>query len=578
METIVASNAIRILQLEADKADATRVQQALMSRNGHLFSITRVERLYDAISKAQEQSYDLLLLELSLPDAQGLESLNLLQTTVPNVPIIVLTGVDDEKLALESVQAGAQDYLVKGQMDPHTLRRTILHAIERHRLVVELRVDRQRVHYLATHDVLTSLPNRHHYYDILARAVVYAERYERTLAVFLLDLNGFKKINDSLGHAAGDQLLTSVASRLKRCTRRSDTVARLGGDEFTVILPEIQDPMNATKAAERIIESFQSPFLIAGRQVPVTCAIGISLFPRDGKNVDSMISTADAAMYKAKGEGKNCYSFYNFTSNEESNRQVSLEKRLRLALERREFEVYYQPQIDIDRKRIVGAESLLRWNHPEEGLLPPQQFLTITEDCGLILPLGEWAIRNACKQNRAWQQSGYNRIRVSVNLSPRQFRQKELVKTLGQILSETGLEPRFLELEISETSIMENLGTAISTVNALRKMGVRVSINDFGSRHSSISSSKRLPVNALKIDPSLVGGITSGGHYASIIPDIVAMAGTMKCDTIAVGVETQEQLDFLQSHRCRIMQGHLFRKPMTADDMGNLLAAGEVGF
>ncbi len=545
METIVASNAIRILQLEADKADATRVQQALMSRNGHLFSITRVERLYDAVSKAQEQSYDLLLLELSLPDAQGLESLNLLQTTVPNVPIIVLTGVDDEKLALESVQAGAQDYLVKGQIDWHTLRRTILNAIERHRLVVELRVDRQRVHYLATHDVLTSLPNRHHYYDILARAVVHAERYERTLAVFLLDLNGFKKINDSLGHAAGDQLLTSVASRLKRCTRRSDTVARLGGDEFTVILPEIQDPMNATKAAERIIESFQSPFLIAGRQVPVTCAIGISLFPRDGKNVDSMISTADAAMYKAKGEGKNCYSFYNFTSNEESNRQVSLEKRLRLALERREFEVYYQPQIDIDRKRIVGAESLLRWNHPGEGLLPPQQFLTIAEDCGLILPLGEWAIRNACKQNRAWQQSGYNRIRVSVNLSPRQVRQMELVKTLGQILSETGLEPRFLELEISETSIMENLGTAISTVNALRKMGVRISINDFGSRHSSISSSKRLPVNALKIDPSLVGGITSGGHYASIIPDIVAMAGTMKCDTIAVGVETQEQLDFL---------------------------------
>jgi diguanylate cyclase (GGDEF)-like protein/PAS domain S-box-containing protein len=419
----------------------------------------------------------------------------------------------------------------------------------------------EQIKHLAYHDALTNLPNRLLFKDRLTVALSHAQREGSRLAVLFLDLDRFKVINDSLGHNIGDQLLQAVAARVQACVRESDTVARLGGDEFTVLLPRLQRSDDAAPVASKIIEAIRHPFNIEGREFFTTTSIGISLFPEDGTDAEALIKNADTAMYQAKEVGRDNYQLFNAHVNAKALQRIQIEHGLRKALANEEFAVHYQPIFDLRSGRITGVEALLRWKHPEMGSIPPGTFIPLAEATGAMIPIGTWALREACRQARAWHDMGYKSLTLAVNLSVTQLQQPDLVQRVREILDETQLPPRLLELEITESSAMISPETSVRTLYDLKKLGLRISLDDFGTGHSSLSYLKRFPIDTLKVDQSFVRDITSDPDTAAIVEAIIAMAHSLRLKVIAEGVEFTEQANFLRTHGCDQMQGYLIKPP-----------------
>jgi diguanylate cyclase (GGDEF)-like protein len=432
----------------------------------------------------------------------------------------------------------------------------------------------EKLRYQAYHDALTGLPNRNRFAERLEEAILGARRTGTTFAVLFVDLDHFKYINDSLGHHIGDLLLQAVGERLKRGLRASDIVARIGGDEFIMLLGEVGRIEFAARVAEKLRDSVANPsYPIEGHELRVTPSIGISIFPDDGQDAATLIKNADAAMYHAKGMGRNNFQFYAREMNARAFAVVSLEHSLQRAMERDEFVLHYQPQVELASGRLVGAEALVRWQHPEMGLVLPVQFISVAEERGLIVPIGDWVLRQACQRNRAWHDAGLPRVPVSVNVSPLQFRQRDFAERVAAALEGAGLAAEFLELEITESVIMHSIEAAMKTVHALKAMGVRLSIDDFGAGHAGFGYLKQFPVGRLKLDQSFVRGLPSDVDDVAIATAVLGMAHALRLKVIAEGVETEAQVNFLRARECDQAQGYYFSQPLPAEEFAALVAA-----
>ena len=435
----------------------------------------------------------------------------------------------------------------------------------------------EKIHFLANYDSLTGLANRRLFKDRVTQALAYAQRQQVFVAILYMDLDRFKVVNDTLGHAVGDLLLQGVAERLKKCVRTSDSVARdvdpdsqsclarLGGDEFTVLLNNLRDPEDAERVAQLIHRELAKPFQLDQHEVFMTVTIGIACFPADGSDLDALLKNADTAMYSAKTLSRNGYQFYSLSMNEQAEQRLALEADLRHALDRGEFVVYFQPQVDLRTGAIVGAEALLRWNHPTRGVLLPNRFLSMTEDVGMGTALGEWVLRTACTQAKGWSAAGHPSIQLSVNLSDSQFHDSNLTKKVAHVLANTKFPPELLDLELTETIAVRNPERSVATLQDLRAVGVQLSLDDFGTGFSSLRHLQQYPINALKIDQSFVRNIAANQRDASITRTVIEMAHNLGLRVIAEGVETQDQLDFLREHGCEEVQGFIVSQPLPPD-------------
>jgi diguanylate cyclase (GGDEF)-like protein len=403
--------------------------------------------------------------------------------------------------------------------------------------------------------------------DRLIMALAQAARINQKVAVFFLDLDRFKDINDSLGHSTGDGLLKSVAERIRRCVREGDTVSRFGGDEFTLLIPRVDHIEDAAKIAQKIIETLKIPFSINEHELFVTTSIGISLFPIDGTDPETLVRNADTAMYRAKDQGRDNYQLYAPAMNARALERLALENMLRKALSHRDFVLFYQPVVDINTKNVVGVEALIRWKHPELGLLSPAHFISAAETSGLIIPIGDWVLRTACRQAKLWQKKLEPELTVAVNLSARQFQQPNLTEEIAEVLEETGLDAKYLELEITESNAMQNAENTIYTLRELKALGVRISMDDFGTGYSSLNYLKRFPIDTLKLDQSFVREITSNPTDAAIATAVISMAHTLNLRVIGEGVEKEDQFQFLQARGCDYIQGYLFSPPLAVENL-----------
>jgi len=424
----------------------------------------------------------------------------------------------------------------------------------------------ERLNYLAYHDSLTGLPNRSLYNDRLSQAMIEARRQGRFVGVMLLDVDHFKMVNDTMGHEAGDELLRDIGKRLSVCIRDSDTVARFGGDEFGLALGDMADPRDAIYVAQKILDSFAPPFFVAGREFFVGPSIGIAIYPVDNDNLEGLVQNADSAMYHAKAQGRNNFQFYSTELTTRARSRLDTETNLRRALERREFLLHYQPKFSLKTGEMTGVEALIRWQHPELGMVPPLDFIGIAEDSGLILPIGEWVLRAACQQVKRWNDEGLAKVKLAVNLSTKQFRHSRLKETLASTLSETGFDPRYLEFEITESVLMENSAAVSEVLAELKALGISISVDDFGTGYSSLSYLKRFPIDALKIDRSFVRDVPADHDDAAIVRAIIAMSRSLRMKVIAEGVETEEQKCFLRAEGCDEIQGFLSGAPMPPED------------
>ena len=554
----------RVLLIEDNPGDVRLIREMLSEGEEGLFELDCVGRLSQGLEYLSTQAAGVVLLDLSLPDSYGFDTFLKVYAHSPKVPIIVLTGNDDQTVALSAVKTGAQDYLVKGKLDRELLLRSMQYSIERKRY-------QEQLEYQANYDALTGLPNRNLLHDRL-RQSVYAQRFVRSIGVVFLDIDHFKFVNDSLGHNTGDKLLQKVAERLLESVRDGDTVARLGGDEFILILNDQTGQEVIYRAMQRIISRITEPVEIDGQELLVTASAGISLYPQDGPDVETLLKNADAAMYRAKEKGRNNFQFYTAEMNRQVNERLKMESSLRRALERNELELYYQPRIRVADGALAGCEALLRWQHPELGLTLPERFIGLAEETGLIIPIGEWVIRTACARARTWQNNGAAPISVSVNLSMRQFRQDGLSSAVDDALRVSGLDPRLLEMELTESLVMQDTEAAIRVLERLREIGVELSVDDFGTGHSSLSYLTRLPISALKIDQSFVQAIRGTGESGEgiVAQAIISLGHNLNLKVVGEGVETAVQFDFLKRHSCDEVQGYHFGRPMPAAEFERL--------
>lgn len=440
--------------------------------------------------------------------------------------------------------------------------------------ITERKQAQEKIHYLAYHDTLTGLPNRVSFEERLTEALTRGESSQQPLAVMFLSLDRFKKFNDTLGHIVGDQLLRSVANRLSATMREGDALARFASDEFAFLLTRVRDANEAAEAAQQFQQILDTPFEVDGQELYVTASIGIGLYPHDAADAQDLLKDAGAALYRAKQQGGNNFQFYTADMNERALQRLSMENKMRWALERNEFKVYYQPQVSVDTGQIVGMEALVRWQHPEMGLVSPSEFIPLAEDTGLIGSIGEWVLRTACAQTKAWHDFGFPSLHVAVNLSPRQFQQPDLLLMIAKTLRDTGLQADCLELEVTEGSVMKNTESAISTLRELKAMGIKISIDDFGAGYSSLTYLKNLPIDALKIDQSFVRDMSTDPNDAAIVMAIIQLAHSLKLKVTAEGVENDDQLRFLRLLRCDDMQGYLFCKPLPVEGFEQVLIEG----
>jgi len=563
-----------ILLVEDNLGDARLLREMFDGQGAHFGELTHVDCMNAAEKHLAEHTVDIILLDLGLPDAQGLGAIRRTRAVAPDVPLVVLTGLDDESMAVQALQHGAQDYLIKGQIETRALLRALRYAIERKAMEsAALAMARQMAH-AAEHDALTGLPNRMLLNDRVSQAIIAAPHHMKKVAVLFLDLDGFKHINDSLGHPIGDKLLQSIANRLVECARDSDTVSRQGGDEFVVLLSEVEQAEDAAIAARRMLQTVAECYSIDRHDLHVTASVGVSVYPDDGLDAETLIKNADTAMYQAKESGRQSYEFFKPAMNVRAVERQSLEEGLQRALERRELTLYYQPQVNLTTGAITGAEALIRWMHPTRGLVSPADFIPVAEDCGLILSIGAWVLREACGQARAWMDAGLRATNMAVNVSAMEFRDQNFLENLFAILAETGLDPKSLELELTESVLMKHASSTAKILQTLRESGMRVAVDDFGTGYSSLSYLRKFPVDTLKIDQSFIRQISTDGDDTTIVKAVIGMARDLKLRVIAEGVETPEQAVFLRACRCQEAQGYYFGRPVPPQQFAMLLRNG----
>ncbi|MFQ5674643.1 MAG: EAL domain-containing protein [bacterium] len=567
-------NNLNLLLIENETDGIEDLKQVLSGGCTPSFQLKSCRRLEEGIACASGGDFDVVLFDISLPDGQGLHALEKFIEKVPDLPVIALMGKDDSVFGKKAVEVGAQDYLGKEQFDHQLLSRSVSYSLERHRLLRELKAARMAERFLAHRDNLTELPNRRLFYDRLQQSILHAKRYGHLFAILFLDLDGFKTVNDKLGHGTGDLLLQKAAERLRSCVRQSDTVARWGGDEFTIILNRIANDQDAITVAQKILDSISEPFIINEHELFVSTSIGISLYPSDGTDQEQLLKKADTAMYRAKQDGKNGFRCYNVSMDVGYFEQLIEINNLRQALEADELEPYYQPQIDLATGEIVGVEAFVRWHHPKLGLIPPSKFMSLAIQTGLILQIDDWMLRKVCEQNKEWQESGYGAIRVSVNLSERTFREPKLPSILSRTIKETGVNANDLVLEITENGSMEEIDKTVSRLQEFKDLGVKIALHQFGTGKSSLSCLKSLPKDILKIDRSFVNGIPDNEEDMTITKGIAALAHSLDLKVIAEGVETQEQLSFFLHPGCDEVQGYYICQPLSADSFTSLLRTG----
>jgi len=734
---------LKALLVEKTPEDAKALMKILASaNNGHAFDVSWVDKLELGLAQLSKYQFDVILLDLSLAGHKGLNAISRIRNLVAHATIVVLNNIHDDKMMVEAARQGAQDYIVKSEIDAKTFARLILYAIERKRtaealhhtsdkhqrqnrvleelakrkildsgdlrtavmevaeaaartlgiervsvwlfdddrlklhcinlfqtstkthssglemlamqyptyfealkgdrtvsindvhndsrtveiskayfapigvnsvLAMPVRLGSQmagvvcyehvgaskawsseeenfgdsiadlvslaleafeerRVNRLAYHDRLTDLPNQMLLMDRLNQAIIAARFYNQMVAVLFIDLDQLKRINATLGHASGDQLLQAVADRLRKTLYETDTVTRIGGDEFAILLPKIVRMQDVTRVTEKIFNAFSPSFNIATHEISINCNIGISIFPNDGEDAETLLNNANAAVSVAKEQGKNSYQFYSPAMNAHSLERLVMANDLRQAMQNQELRVYYQPVVDLETGRITGAEALVRWERPHVGLVSPAKFIPVAEETGLIVPIGEWVLRTACLQNKKWQVEGLPPINISVNVSPHQFYQANLPELVAKVLTESGLNPTNLKLEITETAIIQSPEQTIKALHELSAMGVKLSIDDFGKGYWPLSYLTSFPIDHLKIDLSFVQNVTQNPNDRAIVKAIISMAHSLKLEVVAEGVETEDQLEFFQRNNCDLIQGFLFSKPVPTDDFTKMLS------
>jgi diguanylate cyclase (GGDEF)-like protein/PAS domain S-box-containing protein len=683
-----------VLLIENDLKQARLIRAMFDDQGPYSFALTHVASLADAETWLAGNSADIVLLDLGLPDPGEPDAVSRARAAAPRASIVLLSSLDDEPKAIQAIQDGAQDYLIKGQIEPHKLMRALGNADERkmneealfnekeraqttlnciadavictdmsgnitffnpiassmmgwplkeavgrhlteafrivdaatrkaildpmakaasedlkgnlplncvlihrdgHEVFIEdsvapihdregkvtgavivfrdvsvARAQSEQMTHLAEHDALTGLPNRLLFCDRVGQAISLARRHGGRVAVLFLDLDGFKLINDSLGHAAGDEFLKSVAKRLLSCVRTPDTVSRQGGDEFLVLLQDLHEPEDAAISARRVLRAVADIHLPGHSELHVTASIGVSVYPDDGLDAETLIGNADTAMYQAKKSGRQSYRFFSRDMNVPVAEDESIEESLRLALERNELTLHYQPKVDLKTGAITGAEALSRWNHPTRGTVPPGQFIPIADEFGLILPIGAWVFGQACTQARAWADAGMPAKTMAVNVSGAQFQSGDFLDGLFAALSKTGLDPGLLELDVTESVLMNHPERTAFVLKTLRDRGVQVSVDNFGTGNSSLSSMQKLPLNALKIDRSFVRQITTVPGGTAAVKAFIEMGRSLNLRVIAQGVETADDLEFLWEHDCDEAQGNFFSRPVPPDQLTKL--------
>lgn len=561
---------MRILIAEDDLV-SRRLLEAMLNKWGHEVVITGNGREAWEVLKSPDPPR-LAILDWMMPGMNGLQVCRQVRSLCADryIYIILLTAKSRKEDAIEGLGAGADDFVAK-PFDGNELRVRLSAGIRLIELQTELLTTQETLRLQATRDPLTGLPNRLLFSDRLTHDLSHARRRGEVLGTMFLDLDNFKLINDTLGHGIGDELLKQVAERLTRTLRDVDTVARMGGDEFTVVLTDIENAENAENVARKTLAAFKQSFDVRGHEIFITPSIGISLFPNDGEDAETLVKNADTAMYRAKDKGKNSCCVFTEALNHASVERITLDRNLRKAVERNEFIIHYQPRLSITTGRILGAEALVRWKHPQRGIIQPKQFIPVAEETGLIVPIGEFVLREACRQNKAWQDAALPPIGMAVNVSARQFHREDLQKVVKRTLEETGLDPHNLELELTESALMQNTDAATGILEDLRDMGIKLSLDDFGTGYSSLSYLKRFPIHAVKLDQSFVKDITTSTDDAAIAGAVIAMAHSMKLQVIAEGVETLEQLEFLRSLGCDEMQGYFVSRPVPANECEEVL-------
>jgi len=547
------------------------------------YTCTAAASAEEALTILNESEFDLVISDINMGGISGLDLVPHVHRHTPDTVVLMISGQQTIETAIAAMRAGAFDYIMK-PLGLEQVIGAVERALNHRRMLVEKRryddeltdlIERRTAESerLAHYDTLTELPNRVSFEQRLTEALESAERGRQLLATLFVALDHFKKIDDTLGHAVGDELLVQVAQRLKGCVPEGASLACFDRDEFVMLLTRHAATDEAAAVARSFNETLKPPFVVAGNELYVTASVGISRYPFDGSDCATLIKNAAAAKYRAGNHGGNDYQFYTADTNDQAVKRLSLETSLRRAIENEEFVVFYQPKINLSTSAVVGVEALVRWQNPEQGLLMPAEFITVAEETGLIVPLGAWVLRTACAQVRAWQLDGLPDLRLAVNVSPRQFQQQNLLESVVKTLEGTGLNSGDLELELTESSIMRNAASAAAILRALKDRGVKIAVDDFGTGHSSLGYLRSLPLDVLKIDRSFVHNATTNADDAALVTAIITLAHSLRLEVIAEGVETEEHLHFLRLLRCDEGQGYLFGKAMPADLFRSWMAA-----
>ena len=567
----------RILIIE-DEEQIRDLLVAVLESSYNCHSAASAEQ---ALSELSKEAFDLVISDIDMGAISGLELIPKLHSISPDTVVVMISRHQDIETAIEAMRVGAFDYITK-PLDIRHVEAAVQRALNHRNLLREkeqykeqleqlLEERTAQVDRLAYYDTITHLPNRTLFEDRLAQAVALARSSGQTLAVLFISLDQFKKVNDTLGHGPGDTLLREFAERLKSCIAQTDTVARFGNDEFALLRTQIEGAEDVIETIGSLSQVLKFAFELDGQELFATASVGISLFPFDGEDGQTLLKNAGAALYKAKRSGGANYQFYTADIHDRASRRLSLETTLRRAIQNQEFIIHYQPRVSVDTLEITGVEALVRWQHPQLGLISPAEFIPLAEDTGLIIPIGKWVLSQACLQNKRWQNQGFAPIRMAVNISARQLHDQDFAGTVISVLKDTDLEPQHLELELTESSIMQNADLAAHVLSRLKSMGINISIDDFGTGFSSLASLKRLPIDALKIDKSFVSEAPSEPDDAALVRAIITLAHNLRLKVIAEGVETEEQLRLLDLLRCDEIQGFLFSKPLPADALVSLL-------
>ncbi|NRR30377.1 EAL domain-containing protein [Oxalobacteraceae bacterium] len=554
-----------VLVVDDDRSTRSTLRYTLQ-RDG--FQVEEAADGAQALAMLKRFQPDVILMDAVMPVMDGFTACARMQELPggSSIPVLMITALQDNSSVERAFAAGASDYI------PKPIHYAVLS--QRVRRIIEANRAEKRIRHLAYNDLLTGLPNRTLFFELLGQGIEQAKTASNQLAVLFMDLDRFKYVNDNLGHDVGDRLLVAVAQRVRHSVRSVDTVARLGGDEFTVVLGELDGPAAAATAAHNICRMLAAPFQIDGHDIFVTSSVGIAMYPHDGTDVASLVKHADSAMYRAKKTNTG-FQFYEASMEQSISEHVRLESDLRRALEHQQLEVYYQPQATCHGGQIIAMEALVRWNHPTRGMVPPNEFIPLAEETGLINPLGDWVLRTACTQLKSWIDEGLPPLRVAVNLSVRQVLQKEFTASVEAVLADTALPPHLLELEITESTLMENAEDTLKALNRLRSLGVRLSIDDFGTGYSSLSYLKRFPVDIIKIDRSFVRDVPQDADDVAIVTAIIALAHSLRLEVVAEGVETAAQLEFLQTKRCDLLQGYHLSAAIPAEQFAQLIRQRE---